>query len=287
MGLIPTAAIPNSHLHMTRINQPVRRWEWPDWAAIWQHRSFLFLLTWREVQGNYQHSVLGLGWILLSPLLQTLIYTLVFGVFLKAPSGDLPFAIFALSGVTTWLFFSQTITDMSRSLLNQNALIQKLYFPRLVLPLTVLLTHLLDLIVMIFVLAVVSLWFGIVPTWRYLLLPGLLLILCLSVTGFGLWLAPMQVFYRDLRQVVPLVMRFWFFLSPIVYARYVVPEGTLKFIYALNPLVPLLDGMRWILLGYGEMHWASMLYLLGFALLLNITGLSYFERHARNAADLV
>jgi lipopolysaccharide transport system permease protein len=281
------APAPAHHIQMTRINQPVRRWEWPEWSAIWQHRSLFFLLVWRELRGTYQQTMLGLGWILVYPLLQTAIYTLVFSTFLKAPSGDLPYIIFVLSGVSTWLFFSKTLGDIGTSLLAQNALVQKLYFPRLLLPLTALATNLIDWIITLLVLIVAAYGFGITPTWRYLLLPGFLLLTSLAASGFGLWLAPLQVYYRDVQKVLPLVLRFWFFLSPIAYARQAVPEGHLALLYSLNPLVPLLDSMRWILLRHGSVSWGSLLYLFSFVLLLNVTGLVYFERKARSAADLV
>lgn len=280
-----TVAVPEQQTPITRTNQPVRRWEWPDWHAVWHYRGLLFLLVWRELRSKYQQTVLGFGWLVVYPLLQTLIYTIVFGAFLNAPSGDLPYVLFTLSGVITWLFFSQTISSMSNSLQSHNALIQKLYFPRLLLPLTVMVTNLVDWIVALLILIVVAFGYGITPTWRLIWLPVFFLGVSLAASAFGLWLAPLQVRYRDVQQLLPLVMRFWFFFSPIVYSRQVVPQGVLGDLYALNPLVPILDGVRWMLLGQGEMAWAPLFYLLGVVLVLNVAGLVFFERNALSAAD--
>ncbi|HET7563610.1 MAG TPA: ABC transporter permease [Gemmatimonadaceae bacterium] len=267
--------------------EPAGRWPTIDLHEIWAYRELFFFLVWRDIKVRYAQTVLGALWAILQPVLTMIVFTVIFGLFAKIPSDGIPYPVFALSALVPWTFFSTALTTSSGSLVNNPELISKIYFPRLVIPTAPVLAALLDFVIAFVVLLVVMTIFGVAPhASAIVLVPLLLLLIVMTATGTGCWLSALNIQYRDVKQITPLLMQIWMYSSPIIYPLSMIPER-FRPIYALNPMVGVIAGFRSVLVGSGEVPWAMLGISLAVATVLLVTGALYFRRTERVFADVI
>ena len=257
------------------------------WKDIWRYRELFYFLAWRDIIVRYKQTVLGITWALIRPLLATLISTVVFGTLAKFPSYGIPYPILVIAGVLPWQFFANSLSECSLSLINNANLVAKIYFPRLIVPASAVIVSFVDLLISGIILLGLMTWYNFVPDWRIITLPLFILIAFAAALGGGLWLAALNVKYRDFRHIVPFIVQFGFYISPVPYTSSVVPEKW-RLLYSLNPMVSAIDGFRWALLG-GR----TQLYLPGFIVSLAVislvlaSGIWYFRKTERTFADVI
>ncbi len=261
------------------------------WTALrlndlWNYRELLYFLVWRDVKVRYKQTVLGVAWAVLQPLLTMIIFTLVFGRFAKVPSDGVPYPIFAYCALLPWQLFSFALSESGNSLVNNQNLVKKVYFPRLVVPVAPVLAGLVDFSISFVLLLAMMAYWGVRPGIAALALPLFLLLAIASGLGIGLWLSALNVKYRDVRYTIPFLTQFWLLATPIAYPSSVVPAKW-RVLYGLNPMAGVVEGFRWALLGThtapGPMLLASVL---AVAVLL-VTGLMYFRQVEKTFADVV
>ncbi len=257
------------------------------WKDLWQYRELFYFLAWRDILVRYKQTAIGIAWALLRPFLTMVVFSLVFGKIAKLPSEGVPYPILVFAALLPWQFFANALSECSNSLINNANLLSKVYFPRLIVPTSAVIVSFVDFLISGFILVGLMAWYDFVPSWRIITLPIFIVIAFAAATGAGLWLAALNVQYRDFRYVVPFFIQFGLYISPVGFSSNVVPEEW-RLLYSLNPMVGVIDGFRWAILG-GESH----LYLLGFALsvslvvLLFTSGLWYFRRMERIFADVI
>lgn len=256
------------------------------WRELWRFRELFYILAWRDLLVRYKQTVIGVAWVLLRPLLTMLLFTLVFHrvAKLQAP-GEIPYPLLVLAGILPWQFFSAALTEASGSLLANSNLIAKVYFPRMIVPAGAVIASLVDFLITLSLLAAIMAWYGFVPDWRIALLPLLTMLTFACAFGAGLWLAALNVEYRDVRYVIPFVLQFALYASPVGFSSDNIPENW-RWLYACNPLVGIIDGFRWILLrGETALWWPSLIAALLATLVLCLFGLGYFRRSEESFAD--
>jgi lipopolysaccharide transport system permease protein len=258
------------------------------WSDLWHYRELFAILAWRDVAVRYKQTVIGIAWALVRPVLTMVIFTVVFGRLAKLPSdGSAPYPLLVFAGMLPWFLFASILSDASQSLAGNANLIGKVYFPRIIIPSSSAVVALVDFAVNLLVLAAIMIWFGFLPGWRVLLLPAFIVLAVLASLGPAFLISALNVKYRDFRYVIPFIVQFGLYVSPVGFSSAIVPEAW-RFWYSLNPMVGVIDGFRWCLLG-GE----SQLYLPGFVLSLVMVagllllGISYFRRTERTFADLI
>jgi len=257
------------------------------WLELWQFRELLLLLGWRDIIIRYKQTVIGVAWAILRPIMTMVVFTLVFGKLANMPSKDTPYPLLVFAGMLPWMFFATTFNDVGNSIVSNGHIISKVYFPRIIIPLSALLTGLVDFALSAGVYFMIALYYGYMPGWQIVFLPCFVVLLCLIVLGCSLWVSALNVTYRDFRYIVPFVVQFGAYVSPVGFASSVVPERW-QLLYAINPLVGVIDGFRWCLLGAAhEPRWESVGMALLFALLLLIPGIRYFRRAENDFADAI
>jgi lipopolysaccharide transport system permease protein len=261
------------------------------WAALnlkdlWNYRELIYFFTWRDLKVRYKQTLLGASWAILQPVLTMVVFSIFFGGLAKVPSDGVPYPIFSYTALLPWTLFSKALQDASRSLVSSANIISKVYFPRLILPLSSTLAGLVDFMIAFVVLLLMMVLYGIHPTANLWLLPLLILLALITAIGVSLWLSALNVMYRDVGHMLPFLNQFWMYITPIAYSSSIVPEKW-KFIYALNPLTGVVEGFRWALLGTGEGPGITLLISSCIAILITISGLFYFRRMERKFADLV
>lgn len=266
--------------------EPRRGWTSLDLDELWQSRELLYFLTWRDVKVRYKQTVLGAAWAVLQPLLTMVVFTIFFGRLAKIPSDEVPYPLFSYAALVPWTFFATGLTQSSNSLVGSANLLRKVYFPRLVMPLSSILSGGVDFLIAFVVLLAMMPFYGYLPGSRVLWLPLLLLLALVTALGSGLWLSAMNVQFRDVKYTVPFLVQIWLFATPIAYPATLVPAAW-RPVYAVNPMVGVVEGFRWALLGTetvpGPMVLVSALMAAG----LLITGALYFRRMERTFADVV
>lgn len=258
----------------------------PDFAELWRHRELLYFLAWRDLKVRYKQTAIGIGWVLLQPLLTTLVFTVVFGAFVKVPASGAPYALFALCGLVPWLYASQAVTRASLCLVADAQLLTKVYFPRLLLPLSAVLTPLADATLSFVCLLVVAAAFGVMPSPQLIAAPffwGLAMLMALAI---GLWLSVLNLKYRDVAHVLPFAMQLWMFLSPVVYPLDAVPPRR-RLVWQLNPMTTVIEGMRWAVIGGSPPDVRAVIVSTSIVLILLATGLIRFRAAERSFADTV
>lgn len=256
------------------------------WHEIWQHRELLYFLTWRDIKVRYKQTVLGITWVILQPLAIALALTIFLGRVVHVSSQNLPYPVFAYAGMVLWQLFAQTLTESSNSLLANERLITKVYFPRLIIPLSAVLASLLDFFICLVVLGFFLAYYRIVPTLAIALLPFVVFLAVLVSLGAGLWLAALNVKYRDVRYTVGFLVQFWFLATPIAYPTSIVPERW-RILYGLNPMVGVVDGFRYALKGTGAAPWSSIAISAGLGGAILMSGVYYFRRTEDSFADFI
>ena len=276
----------SSGSRLITIIEPPRGWVTLGLRELWQYRDLLTLLVWRDFSARYRQSLIGIGWALIRPVISMLVFTLIFGKMAKLPSDGAPYPIFNYAGLLPWMFFSTCLIASSQSLVASQSLVTKIYFPRLILPLSKVAGSLIDFAIQFVLLLVLMLYFRVMPTWRLALVPFFLLSIILTSLAIGILMTTISVKYRDVRQVVPFMTQVWMWMTPIVYSSSMVPERW-RFLYGLNPLVGIVDGFRWCILGTVDPNWSMMLISLGVTVLLLFFSLFYFRRAEATFADII
>lgn len=280
----PSGTVALSEPPVSRIAS--RRSVWQGFRELYEYRSLFLFFTWRDFKVRYKQSLLGMTWAVLRPLIQTLVFTVFFGGMLQLSSDGQPFAAFVLAALLPWQIFSQGVTNASEGLVAHAGMIKKIYFPRLLVPASRILTVLIDFAVALGLFLIVALWMGLWPTWHYLFLPLAILHVVIFTAGLGLLTSAASVFFRDVRQVVPFTIQTIMFATPVFYSFSAVPEDY-QLWYALNPLVGNVLFFRWILLPAEIFPTAPVLMSVALSLLMAVLGFWVFERSERHFADVV
>jgi lipopolysaccharide transport system permease protein len=257
-----------------------------NFREMWAYRELLYFLIWRDIKVRYKQTILGVAWAVLQPLLTMVIFSLVFGRLAKMPSDGTPYPVFALAGLVPWLFFANGLNQSSNSLVSNANLITKVYFPRIHIPLASVLSGLVDFFLSASMLAVMMVIFRVKPNIHMLWLPAFLVLGVVTSLGVGLWLSAMNVKFRDIRYVVPFLVQFWFFATPVVYPSSLLSSSWAKMLYGANPMTGVVEGFRWALFGNsppGPMLAVSALVTLA----ILFSGAYYFRRTERTFADVV
>jgi len=257
-----------------------------DLGSVWLYRELLYFLAWREIKVRYKQTVIGAVWAILQPLLTMVIFTVVFGNFAKIPSDGLPYPLFAYVALLPWEYFSQAISRSGVSVVNDANLIRKIYFPRLIIPLAAVVTPLADFCLSFLILLGMMLWFHVIPTWGMMALPLFLLMALLTALSAGLWLSALNVRYRDIRYTIPFLTQLWMYASPIAYPVSLIPEKW-RLLYSLNPLVGVVEGFRWALLGKESPDFSIMAVSAVVVLVVLLGGLVYFKKMEQTFADVI
>lgn len=265
---------------------PPTRWIDLDLSEVWQHAELLYFLIWRDVKVRYKQTALGVLWVVLQPLLGAIIFTVIFGKFAKMPSDGLPYPVFVYAGLVPWTFFATALTRSTASLVTDAELIAKIYFPRLILPLTAILSSLVDFASGMLIVLAMAWWWGITPTVAMLAVPVFLLLSVLTALALALWLAPMNARYRDVGHTVPFLVQAWMFASPVVYPSSIVPEQW-RTLYGLNPMAGVIEGFRWALLGNSAPQFGVMAVSAAVIVLLTVGGIAWFKRMELTFADVI
>jgi lipopolysaccharide transport system permease protein len=268
------------------IVRPSRGWISPNLRELWEYRELLYFLTWRDIKVRYKQTVLGAAWAIIQPFFTMVVFSLFFGRLAGVPSEGVPYPIFAYCALLPWNYFAGALDRAGNSLVGSANLITKVYFPRLVIPLSAVLAGLLDFAIAFLVLIGMMLFYGITPTAAVLTLPFFLLLALLTALGAGLWLSALNVQYRDVRYTIPFLTQFWLFASPVAYGASLVPERW-QVLYGLNPMAGVIEGFRWALLGKAEAPGPLLVISAAVVILLLLGGLFYFRRMEKTFADVV
>jgi lipopolysaccharide transport system permease protein len=267
--------------------EPGRR-ERHYWLELWHYRELFLVLAWRDLSVRYKQTIIGVAWALIRPFLTMMVFTIIFGRIAKLPSdGTAPYALMVFSGMLPWTFFSMGLAEASNSLINNSNLISKVYFPRLLVPTATIAVAFVDFLISFCILIGLLVWYQFLPGWQMLLLPVFVVFGLLASLGPSLWITALNVKYRDFRYVIPFILQFGLYVSPVGFSSSVVPEQW-RLLYSINPMVGVIDGFRWCILG-GQ----SQLYLPGLALGLCVTvfflwlGIGQFRKMEKRFADLI
>lgn len=266
--------------------KPSKGWVSLKLGEVWDYRELLYFLVWRDVKVRYKQTVLGAAWAIIQPLLAMVVFSIFFGRLAKVPSDGLPYPVFAYAALLPWQLFAHALNESGNSLVANQQLIKKVYFPRLVIPLAAILGGLVDFVIAFAVLLLLMLYYGLYPTLAILTLPFFLLFAIATALAAGLWLSALNVEYRDVRYTIPFLTQFWLFASPVAYPSSLVPESWRAF-YGLNPMAGVVEGFRWALLGKSGGMGPLLLVSVAMVVILLIGGLLYFRRMEKTFADLV
>ena len=265
---------------------PTTGWTALGLRELWAYRELLYFLTWRDIKVRYKQTALGAAWAIIQPLFMMLVFSLSFGKLAKVPSDGLPYPIFTFCGLLPWQLFAHALTESSNSLVGNQNLITKVYFPRLVVPISAVLGGLVDFAIAFVILLAMMFYYGVFPGIQLLALPAFILFAVLTALAVGLWLSALNVQYRDVRYTITFLIQFWLFATPVAYPSSLVPEKW-RALYGLNPMAGVVEGFRWCLLDTasfpGHVVWASV----AVVVLLLIGGLYYFRRMEQEFADVI
>jgi lipopolysaccharide transport system permease protein len=270
----------------TVVIEPTRGWSAINFRELWTYRDLLMILAGRDVKLRYKQTSLGVTWVILQPLVAALIFSVMFGRFAKLPSDGHPYLVFVFSGVLMWNYFAAVLQRAGNSLITDQRLITKVYFPRLAIPLASTFSALIDLCVAFVLMAVFMGIYSIAPTWNLLALPGFVFLAAVTATGVSLWLSALNVKYRDFAHATPFLLQVWMFASPVAYAASIVPSKW-RVLYSLNPAVAFIEGARWSILGNSSLTAPMVVIAAIFAVTVFIGGAFFFRRVERGFADTV
>jgi lipopolysaccharide transport system permease protein len=253
---------------------------------LWEYRELLYFLIWRDVKVRYKQTVLGAAWAIIQPVFMMLVFSLFFGRLAKVPSDGIPYPVFAFCALIPWQLFAHALTESSNSLIANERLITKVYFPRLIVPMAAVLGGLVDFVIAFVLLLLMIVYYGIVPTWAIVTVPGFIVLAVLTALGVGLWLSALNVQYRDVRYTIGFLIQFWLFATPVAYPSSLIPEGWRAF-YGLNPMAGVVEGFRWALLGKSEPPGTLLVVSIVVVVLMLVGGLYYFRRTEQKFADII
>jgi lipopolysaccharide transport system permease protein len=271
-----------------RITPPSRWWVIPA-GELWAYRELLYFFVWRELKVRYKQTVVGAAWAVLQPLLTMLIFSLFFGKLANIPSGGLPYPVFYYSALLPWMYFAASVQNATNKIVENQNVITKVYFPRLILPISGTISGLVDFGISFLMFVVIMIYYRIHPGWTILMLPLFLLLAVLTALGVGLWLSALNAIYRDVRYVVPFLVQFWMFASPVVYPSSLVSAKWPKWawLYGLNPMVGVIEGFRWSLTGTGNPPGRMLVASSAAVIVSLVCGLLYFQKMETTIADVV
>lgn len=267
------------------ILRPRSGWQLIDFRELVQYRDLFYFLVWRDIKVRYAQSILGIGWAIIQPVFSMIIFTLIFGRLANIGSDGVPYAIFSFTALVPWAYFSNAMTDSSSSLITSAEMLKKIYFPRIMIPLTAILAKLVDFTIAFILLLLLMPLFGVAPTWNAVFLPLLIVLMTLTAAGIGMWLTALAIQFRDVRYGLNFAVQLLMYASPVVYSVTLIPEH-LRIIYALNPLVGVIEGFRSALLGTNPMPWDYIGVGAMVAVFLFISGAFYFRRMEKVFADV-
>lgn len=258
------------------------------WRDLWRYRELFYILAWRDLSVRYKQTVIGVAWALIRPLLTMIVFTFVFGKIARLPApGDVPYPILVFAALLPWQFFSTALSESSSSLIGNANLISKIYFPRLIIPAGSVITSFIDFLITFVLMAGLMCWYRFVPGWQICLLPLFIMLAFGAAFGAGLWLCALNVKYRDFRYIVPFIVQFGLYVSPVGFSSTLVPEKW-RLLYSFNPMVGVIDGFRWSLLrSEVPLNWPSVLLSCGLVVLFCSTGIWYFRRTEKTFADVI
>jgi len=268
------------------IIKPSHGWAALNLRDLWLYRELIFFMTWRDLKVRYKQTLLGASWAILQPFLTMIVFSIFFGTLAKVPSDGVPYPIFSYTALIPWTLFSKALQDASRSLVANRHMITKVYFPRMILPLSSVMAGLVDFLIAFVVLLGMMWYYKISPTVNVWVLPLFLLLALITAVGVGLWLSALNVLFRDINYVLPFLTQFWMYLTPVAYPSSMIPTEW-QVIYALNPMTGVVEGFRWALLGTGQPPGIMTLVSSIAAVVLLISGMFYFRRMERLFADMV
>jgi lipopolysaccharide transport system permease protein len=268
-----------------RITPPARWWVLPV-AELWAYRELFYFFVWRDVKIRYKQTAIGAAWAVLQPLLAMAVFTLFFGRLAHMPSEGMPYEVFSFCGLIPWLYFATALQNSTLSIVENQRLVTKVYFPRLALPLSSVVSPLVDLGISFLVLIGIMIYYHVQPALRVFWFPAFLLLAILTAMGVGLWLSALNAIYRDVRYVLPFLVQFWLFASPVVYSSSLVPAKW-RWLFGLNPMAGVIEGFRWSLTGHGETP-GPMVYVSALTVILVLLGgVAFFQRMDTTIADMV
>lgn len=280
----PVEAATRAHVP-TIVIEPGRRWSL-GLGGLWEFRELLMFLTWRDIKVRYKQTFFGAGWAILQPIMLMIVFGLFFGRLAGLPSEGLPYAVFALSGLVPWTFFSNSLTALAQSVVSSSRLVTKVYFPRLVVPFAAAGSYIVDLVIALCVLLVLQAFYGIYPTYRIVFVPFLAIFALTAAFSIGIWLAALNVRYRDVAYVLPFFVQVLMFISPVAYSTTLVPARW-RALYGLNPMVGVLEGFRWSVSGASTRPGPLVALSVVVTLLLLVGGLLYFAQTEQSFADVI
>jgi len=267
------------------IIEPKTGWQFINFKELWEYRDLFFFLVWRDIKVLYAQTILGFSWAILQPFIQIVIYTVVFGKVAKLPTEGFPYVLFSSVAIIPWTYMSQAMGQSSQSLVKEKNMLGKVYFPRLIFPITPVLARLVDFTISLLIIFIVLVYYQILPTWNFLALPIFLLMMICIPAAVGLWLGALAIRFRDVRHAMPFVLRMLVYSAPIVYSAASIPDSY-RFIYSLNPIVGVIEGFRSCLLGT-PIPWIFIWPGIVTTLILLFTGTLYFKRMERVFADVI
>jgi lipopolysaccharide transport system permease protein len=284
---VPTTIEPvgKAQLPVLRITPPSRWWELP-FGELWDYRELLYFFVWRDIKVRYKQTAIGAAWAVLQPFLTMLVFSLFFGRLARIPSQGLPYPIFYYSALLPWMYFAGALQNATSTIVENQRLITKVYFPRLVLPFSSVLSGLVDFGISFLMFVAMMFYYAIRPGWALLMLPVFLLLSVLTALGVGLWLSALNAIYRDVRYVVPFLVQFWMFASPVAYPSSLVPAKW-RWLYGLNPMAGVIEGFRWSLTGHGDPPGRLMLVSASVVVVVLLSGVAYFQKMETTVADVV
>ena len=258
------------------------------WKDLWRFRELFYILSWRDIKVRYKQTVIGAGWSIVRPLLTMIIFTIVFSKLAKLPSdGNAPYAIMVYAAMLPWQFFSNALGEASTSLISNTNLISKVYFPRMIIPTASIITSLIDFLISFALIFLLNLWYHYWPHWQIVFLPLFLLLAFVASMGFGLWITALNVKYRDFRYIVPFIVQFGLYVSPVGFSSNRIP-AQFRLLYSLNPMVGVIDGFRWCLLeGSTFIYWPGVAMSIFISFLFLWLGIRQFRKMEKSFADLI
>lgn len=271
---------------MNEITIEAGRGERQYWRDLWRYRELFYFLAWRDILVRYKQTVIGISWAVIRPLLTMLVLSFVFSILAKMPSGGVPYPILVFSGLLPWQFFATAFAESGNSLVSNSGMISKVYFPRLVVPVSSVITSFVDFLISAVIMVLIMLYYGYMPGSSIVVLPLFVVLAFATAFGSGLWVSALMVRYRDFRYIVPFVVQFGLYISPVAFKSDVVPEQW-RLLYSMNPMVGVIDGFRWALLGEKNIYWPGFYISVGAVALIIISGIWYFRRTERTFADVI
>ena len=257
------------------------------WADLWRYRELFYFLSWRDILVRYKQTVIGIAWSVIRPLLTMVVFTIVFGKLAKLPSGEAPYPVLVFTAILPWQYFANALSEASNSLISNQNMISKIYFPRIIMPTSTIIVSLTDFVISFVLLGITMAIYRFVPSWKIVFMPLFLLLATLLSLGMGFLFSALNVKYRDFRYVIPFIVQIGMYVSPVGFSSAIVPDR-FRFLYSINPMVGVIDGFRWSIIGKGTtIYWPGFILSIVITILIIIWGFWYFRKTEKTFADRI